>query len=306
MSFSTVSAIEAKKSQQDSTTTNDEPTANFGKFLYAISIATFSMLIMILVGANFISLMNFKSLSLLLPIEKSDYFSQSSVSKIKTSSSGVNNSMPCKYKTGKPSFSISMPRMADLGFDGNSHGWPYTMYNKNAFEFTFGGFKNWFAMTTAESYISLREILTLILSNEVLKALPPIVIFTTIAPLFCLLVPMFLPMFTSLFMLPFKGATYGTLGLAYTLIGLLFGWTSLMMGTNMVIQYTQVLFLFLIVPLIVDRDTVKSIIRCNSWWIGLMYALLVVICAFSTLGGTIGGIMFIAWIAMVFKQLNNA
>ena len=303
MSFSNVSAIDAKKSEQESTSQKNKSTANFGSFLMSVSIATLSMLVMLLIGANFISLMNFKSLSLLLPTDKNHYFNNGTTTKLKPSGSGVNNSMPCKYKTGKPNFSISMPRMADLGFDGNSRGWPYTMYNKSAFEFTFGGFKNWFATTTAESYISLREILTLILSNEVLKALPPIVIFTIIAPVICVLVPIFLPMFTSLFMLPFKGATYGTLGLAYTLIGLLFGWTSLMMGTNLFIQYIQVLFLFLIVPLIVDRDTVKSIIRCNSWWIGLLYALLVVICAFSTLGGTIGIVMLFAWFAMVFKNL---
>lgn len=77
----------------------------------------------------------------------------------------------------------------------------------------------------------------------------------------------------------------------------------MMMGCNMVIQYLQVLLLFLVLPLFVDLKTVKEVLRCNSWWIGIMFGGAVASAGWGTLGPVPGAVMLIAWLIMTVRSI---
>ena len=51
----------------------------------------------------------------------------------------------------------SIEALKSLGYDGKMSGWPYSMYDNSDEEFSWQGFKNWFAMTEAESFMMYRQ-----------------------------------------------------------------------------------------------------------------------------------------------------
>lgn len=291
MSDSTVPAIDAKQSKQNLSSsdgkvgaTPDEITV--GPFMLSILGATIAVLVFALIGANFVTLINFKSLELLLPIDEKKYY----------------------FKYGRDSsssgkaFGMSRVSLADLGIDGNPYGWPYSMYDKDAHELSFQGLSNWFAKSTSGSYIWLRQVLYDGLSSPLLKLMHPIVLFF-MAPLVLGFTPVILPFISSYFVLPFKGFMLGYFGWMWTFLGLFLAWTPMMMGCNHFIQYLQVLALFIIYPLIVDIATVKKVLQENTWWLGLMFGFLIVVSGFLNLGIIPGIVMSLGWVFMVIKQL---
>jgi len=300
MSDSTVPAIDAKQTDQqnsdqssDSSSGTSSDQMQWGVFLQlSIWIAVVVVLFSI-IGANFVTLLSFEPISLLLPVDAARYYRDSAAPKPKPGPVPRKNTMPCRYGASSKGATFTLPRFSDMGIDGNAYGWPYSMYKKGASELSFQGFENWFASTTADSYIWLRQALTDFLELRQLD-LHPIFLFF-FASIVVSLAPTLLPFIASFIILPFKGFTSGQWGWMWALMGLFLVWTPMMMGCNMVIQYLQVLALFLIMPLFVDLKTVKEVLRCNSWWISIIFGFCIASAGLQTLGMVPGVVMLLAW-----------
>jgi len=316
MSDSTVPAIDAKQTDQESSGSSSSSSASntvaqlqWGAFLQFAIGATLVVVIYSVVGANFVTLLNFEQLSLLLPVDEKRYYRDGPSSNPKPSRQGArSNTLPCRYGSSNSSgVSFSLPNFDQMGINGNAYGWPYSMYKKGASELSFHGFLNWFANTTSDSYIWLRQTLIDLLSSPMLN-LHPFLLFI-LANVLIAFAPAVLPFIASFIILPYKGFTNGQWGWMWTLLGLFWVWTPMMMGCNMVIQYLQVLLLFLVLPLLVDLKTVKEVLRCNTWWISIIFGWAIAYGGMMTLGTIPGAVMIIAWAIMaariIIKRLNR-
>lgn len=304
MSDSTVPAIDMKQREQKKTTSlsgtsNANDTAQWGAFFKNVGIAFSIVMIISYIGANFVTLINFEPLKLLLPIDKIHYFNNKTPIKPKPKPVR-NNSLPCKNDSETCNTGFSVPSISDLGIDGNAYGWPYSMRREGNFISIFQDFANWFAETTSESYMWLRNVNYDMLSSPILKAMSPIILYCFVAPPIVAFAPIILPFIASFIILPFSGFTSGNLGWLWTLLGLFFVWTPLMMGCNKLIQYLQMLVLFLIMPIWVNYDNFWKIWLDNAWWLGNLFGFFVAASGFTTLGVFPGAAMMIAWAITVY------
>lgn len=315
MSDSTVPAIDAKQTDQESSSSSDSSSGSntvtqlhWGAFLQAAALIALVVAVFSVIGANFVTLIGFDPLSLLLPVDAVRYYRDGTAPKPKPGPVPRGNTMPCRNRSGRSGTGFTMPSFSDMGIDGNAYGWPYSMYKKGASELSFQGFENWFANTTSDSYMWLRQVLTDFLQLRILDTHPLFLFFLAniiVVPF----APIILPFIASFFILPYKGFTKGQWGWMWTLLGLFWVWTPMMMGCNMVIQYLQVLLLFLVLPLFVDLKKVKEVLRCNSWWINIIFGWAVAYAGLTTLGMVPGAVMIIAWAIMaariIIARLDN-
>jgi len=305
----TTQAIDDKSSQQqnDNTEASSETNnINWGGFISWLILWTIITVGVSIIGANFITIINYPSFSFLLPTEESKYFKQNKTrnqNTLKQPRNRTNNSMPCKNSnSGKGYSKIGMPSMPKFGIDGTEYGWPYTMFEDTENYHSLQSFKNWFAQSTSKSYISMREILSK-LDSDFLINLPPLALFM-IAPFVLLFATLFIPLFTNLLVLPFNAFNNEYFGWGWTLLGLLFGWDTLMISGNIFIQTLQILFFFLVTPFIVDLETVKSVLNCkyNRFTLGMFFGLGIVIGGYNYLSTTIGVIMSIVWFVLLLMH----
>jgi hypothetical protein len=297
MSKTDLTPIEEKKKNMDEITEGEKK----NKWLsFGISILNNLLIIFFIgiIGANFIYMTTAANkldnageslLEKLLPTNEANYFPEKGVF-----SGGASCSASKEHST-------NWSNLNNIGI-GKKGGWPYSMYNNSGFSFT-QSFKNWFAKSIADTYITNRGLLQKwlglftpdkddknIFSNETFQMF-------IIAPLTILLFPLiiFFIYFSSWFS-DFKS------GWGFTLVGMFLCYSWITTSTVSIIQCMQYLLTFTVLPLIADYKRVKKIIGCNVKSLSLLFGLLVCSSGFSYLDNTISITMLVVYLFLVIKS----
>ena len=303
MTDDSVSAIDQKSNENNGDSSSDEKQSNWGGFGVSVFQNFLHLIVFIIIGSNFLFFTYYDSLDLIFPFRKNVYFPGSSQRGGKRSQRGGGTSYSCPTSSGKKFKMPSLEILKSLGYTGKLSGWPYTMYDNQDHGFSWPGFKNWFAMTEAESFMMYREFAQALFTggeNKLFQKVPQ--------PLMYLLAYM-------VFMFAFVVVIFGfgtTIwksfvsvrdAWAYSLIGCLLAYTGLMAITNGLLQYLSLMWNMLAVPLLIDHNVVRQICSCNLGWISLLFGAMVVGSAIQYLNKTTSTMMLIAWVILVIKHL---
>ena len=309
MADDSVSAIDNKSNEINGESNSDEKQSNWGAFASALILDFFHIIIFILIGSNFLFFTYYDSLDLIFPYDKNAYISNklSLAGGRRKKQKGGGSSYYCpKGDDGKRLKMPSIEILKSLGYDGSLNGWPYSMYDFSVDEdnISWGGFKNWFAMTECESFMWYRwfaQGMFLGGKGKLMQKLPQWVVYYW--ALFCFIVS-FLIIPGQLVITTWKSFVSYENAWFYSLIGIfLLGYTGIMGIVNGCYQYLSILWNMLVVPLIIDINVVKQICACNMGWISLLFGALIVISGMRHLNGTTSTMMAVTWAILVIKHL---
>jgi hypothetical protein len=195
---------------------------------------------------------------------------------------------------------------------GMTNSWPYKQYRdiEDGDSFTtklWKTFINWFAKSTADSYITNRSLLKKWLDvfsysidsneeNENIFSNETFQMFIA-SPLMILAFPLIIIFiyFSSWFSMFKKGWKPALIGLF-----LIYSWV-IPLGVTFV-QSFQYLFTFMFIPLFADIKGVKKIFGCNVKGLSIFFGLLICSSAFTYLNTTISVTMFVVYLLMLIKS----
>lgn len=298
MADDSVSAIDDRNNTEDTST--DAP--DWAGFTGSVIMNFFIFLLLILIGSNFVFLVHFSSLELVFPTDIDKYLPTTSKYRYYASMKGGNANLTtyARKLTGS-----SIDLLKQLGYTNKLTGWPYSMYKKNAEEFTLQEVKNWFALTEANTYIMYRTVMNKVYSGkfkdeELMKQLPDPILYLIgllLPPLFFILI---IPIMTGISTI-FFSFTSEKMGWVYSLCGFLL--LLLLAYANIILHQLSLAFNTLILPLIINYETVFAIAKTNSNWLTMIFGLFVIGSAFSYLDTTTSGIMTVGYIILLIKKI---
>lgn len=298
-----VSAID-QKSNENSNNSSSEKQSDWVRFLGSVVLNFLHVLVFIIIGSNFVFFTYYDSLDLIFPFSRKVYFpgsKQSGGGKKRQSGGGTSYSCPSSdtKKFAMPSLDV----LKSLGYDGKMSGWPYTMYNNKEESFSWDGFKNWFAMTEAESFMMYRQLMQMLFKGgdkDLFQKVPQGLLYVLANLVFMFgFVVVFIGFITTIW----KSFTCVKDAWAYSLIGFFLAYTGIMCFANGFLQYLSFMWNMLAVPLFIDHNVVRQICSCNLWWISLLFGALVVGSGLTYLDKTTSMVMMVAWIILAIKQI---
>lgn len=276
------------------------PKANWRRFAYLSLFSFIFILIISILGSNFIYMTSLSAIALentFLPV-KADFYTEKGE---KYNQSGGYDKEYYTYDdncSGK-SKSGDFSKMSFLP----SKGFPYSMYatpNSNAG--IIQKIKNWFSATCLESFINSRSVLRgwlgffsqgSFLGNDTIQML-------FIAPLNLLLgstIAFIVGLITTIM------ALYKTSGFIAFILGFIFLYNFAFISTISVIQSVLFALTFLFVPLIVDFKKVMSIFHCNITTITTLFGLLTCINALFTFDLTTSAVLIVTYVLITVISL---
>jgi len=298
MSKTDLSPIEEKKKNLDNSTNKE--TNKWLQFGISIIMNLLIVSFIGIIGANFIYMTTATNkiydgevtlLEKLLPTEESHYFPPTGAMRGGSSCSSTVDPSP------------NWTNLNNIGI-GKNGGWPYSMYKEGTlFNGITQNFKNWFAESVADSYMTNRGLLQKwlalfapvevdknIFSNETFQIF-------IMAPLMLLIFPLLIFfIYFSTWFSAFKS------GWVFTLFGMFFIYSWVTTSTVSFIQCMQYLLTFLCLPIFVDYKRIKKIINCNIKSLSLFFGLLICGSAVSYLDNTVAITMFVVYLIMVIKS----
>ncbi len=299
-----VSAIDEKSSENDSDSTTDEKQSDWIGFARSIVSNFLHILVFIIIGSNFIFFTYYDSLDLIFPFSRKVYLPGSKqTGGGKKSQRGGGSSYSCPKSDTKKFKMPSLDVLKSIGYDGKMSGWPYTLYNNQDEEFSWDGFKNWFALTEAESFIMYRQFMQNMFKGgdkNLFQKIPHPLLYVLAYLLFAL---GFFVVFMGFITTVWKGFTCVPDAWAYSLIGCLLVYTGIMALCNGLLQYLSFMWNLLVVPLFIDHNIVRQICSCNIWWLSLLFGAMTVGSAIQYLDKTTSSVMMIVWIILAIKQI---
>jgi hypothetical protein len=193
----------------------------------------------------------------------------------------------------------------------NSVSWPYSMYKitlpSGFFAKNFQKFKNWFAESIANSYITDRILFKKGLeffSPKMVNGKNKNMLSNQTFQMFMLSPIMFLmmPLFGIIIYLVSWVNAFQT-GLLFTLLGIFPLWYSwIMTSTVSLIQFFQFFFTLTIFPIISNFTKVKQIMFCNRTALLRLFGLFICSSAFSKLDNSIAIPMFVVYLITIIKS----
>lgn len=293
MADDSVSAIDDKNTDDTSTSTD---TPDWGGFTGSVIVNFIVFLLLIIIGSNFVFLVHFSSLELVFPTDIDKYLPKSN---------GLKGGNANLTTYARKLFGNSTDLLKQLGYANKLTGWPYSMYIKNAEEFTLQEVKNWFALTEANTYIMYRTVMKKVYSGkfkdeELLKQLPDPILFLIGILLPPLFVTLIIPIMTGISTI-FFSFTSEKMGWVYSLCGFLL--LLLLAYVNVILHQLSVVFNTLILPLIINYETVLTIAKINSEWLTMVFGLFILGSAFTYLDTTTSGIMAAAYLILIIKKI---
>lgn len=299
----------------------EEKKNNWRGFATKVFSAFFSILIIGVLGANFVYMTRIK-MDLFFPSEVSQrpytdenktgtklpqLFSQNQKGgkKMKGGSTGSHGSC------GVPIDFTQSPLFNNKYFSGMfEYGFPYSMHTK---ENTFGGIvSNWFVNKVQYSYSSLRTTIktmidfvgsTCALVPESMQSIVPF-IFGPIVSLLIILV-------ASLWWIPtlvsFFWNENSDWGMGISILGLFLGWTWLLPVILTLFQVVGIIFSFTVLPVMLNAKKIMEIMgsKFNSYYLTLCLLLMVIGAAFKDLNIIIAIIMTIIFIPSLLPPGMN-
>lgn len=286
-------AIDEKK-KQISLDNNVVKQNDWGAFAGSVFYNLITVMLVGLVGANFIFFTTFADLNKFFTTQQTPNYFPSAYAKPQQSGGSCQNMNLSKDKL---SFNYEILEKIGVGKNG---GWPYSMVNKSSG--LFQTFKNWFAYTAAETFIFnkrlLKDWLALFAPNN------KYVSNQTFQMLFVSQITLFIGVFASL-TLGFWGHLYHGFKENWfvSLIGLVFGYTLFFATMTSIVNFVKFLGVFLLVPLISNINILGDILRCNSNSLALLFGALVLGSAYSTLDNSISVSMTVVYVLLIIKTL---
>lgn len=291
--MSTITPIQEKIKEKEAENSN-LPRENWKRFAY---LSLFSFLIILgvgLLGANFMYITSLTPTSLdrLLPSKDTDYFDESVLKG--GGASGIDSDYSCSSGSGTGSLGAFNNSFSFLP----SKGFPYSMKKPSAALESFPlKFKNWFANTCAESFMTSRSILKMwlrlfsknsALGNHTIQML-------FIAPLTLSLgsgIAFIVGLFSTIL------ALYNSSGFLGLMVGFLLLYNFVFISTLSTIQVILFIMTFLFLPLILDFKKVIHILHCNSSILTTLFGLVTCISAFLSFESTTAAIYTVLFVLM--------
>lgn len=291
MATKKTSAIDDKKTQKGKKSPPSEN--NWGAFFASLITNFIFILLIYIIGSNFIYLSDTKydGLKYLFPDEIDNYLTPPKYS-------GGGLTLPADEATIKKLSIIGIPGDKEIG-----HTFPYKGYADLDAGHIFSNFSRWFKYTIATSFATNRSLLIkyLTVCNNIFNR--PLLMFI-IAPLtlmitFIALIPGFCVPIWAAFTCP-------NYGWAWALIGLFFGYTMLISSAVAALQYIQLLFTLLILPLYIDAGAVRNILGEYILPFLLIFGVLTCFAAFANLDLIISITMTCIFILYIFFHFRAA
>ena len=292
----TVQAIDNKSSDNSSTSSDSSPTTNdwvgFAKSVLQ-NIAFIVLLSLLFAGTIFFSRSETKDLDMYFPTDPAAYFGGS-----KTQSGGGSKDKCRPSRFTVPNFNGSMGKidyLKKIGLGGDLQGWPYSMYSEaGQME---GSFGSWLAETIAKTFMFSRAGWKSIYSyfygwsDQVMILLSPFILLAG-----------FVIAFISGFVAVYNGAFNSTneWSLIWSVIILPL---AILFLTLPYIQKFLLLIIVMFAPVMINKEAVFEIARCNQNTVGMLFAALTVGSTFQYLVPAISTSALIAWILMLIKIL---
>jgi hypothetical protein len=283
--MSDTSAIDDKTSTTSDTSNTDSDWGTFGLLVFRYFI--FSIMF-VFIGINYIFLLNYKQLDILFPTEMQNYI-QTNVRQ--------NGGKPC---ANCPFSDLSENQNYNF-LDSYSipiKGFPYSLYNSS--NTYFQKFKNWFALTEANSFITFRTGIKSMLNIKGIKNLPQPIIILIGYILFivgCIFIPIL--SFVSSLIHIFSATDYAWF---IGILGIIFGFTWVIAFINATYQLVTFVLNLLIVPSLLNPSLMGRLLQCNLSTFSNMFTALIVIASWQSLNTTTAGMITIAYIIMLIKS----
>lgn len=299
-----VSAIDEKSSENSGDSASDEKQSDWIGFAKSIVSNFLFLMVFIIVGSNFIFFTYYDSLDLIFPFSRKLYFpgSKQNGGGKKVQRGGESSFSSPKSDTKKFKLS-SLEVLKSLGYDGKISGWPYTLYNNREEGFSWDGFKNWFAFTEGESFMMYRHFMQNMFKGgdkNLFQKVPQPILYVLAFLLFAF---GFFVVFIGFITTIWKSFTCVPYAWAYSLIGCLLAYTSIMAMCNGLLQYLSFMLNMLAVPLLIDHNVVRQICASNISWLSLLFGALTVGSALQYLDKTTSSVMLVTWVILVIKQV---
>lgn len=320
MSDSDVQAIDDKNQENNPDESTSSDSSNYSGFITGMISAAIITILLAILGANFIYLTRLpeKEMNAAFPILEKFYFckdedntvemtARGGTKKRKMKMRGGDNPNKCKYN---PMEGTDFDWLKMFGLDGKACGWPYSFYKENVDEskLDWANYKNWFASSTAQTFISLRKLLrTVFNKGEIASKIGvPQAIIGTIGVFFFMFANIFsgpVAFFASMFF----GFTDSYNGPVWSLISLFLPFWTMWVTcfANSLYWSLNMLWILLIVPWIMDGSQVANIISCNSGFLSFFFLTLVLSSASINLSSNESLWFMVGYILIVLKMLYD-
>lgn len=292
MADNSVSAIDEKNTNTD----NSESQSDWKGFTISVVVNVIVFLVLILIGSNFVFMVHFNALETVFPRDIHNYLPRNQ--------KGGRADLTTYARKSSPN-SGGMDLLKSLGYTNKLSGWPYSMY-KNADRFTWQEFKNWFALTQANTFITYRKLMHIMYTGDyneegtnIAKKIPDPLLY---------LVGILIPIFASALVIPlmtfistiFFSFTSEKTGWIYALVGFIF--VLLLSYVNIIMHETSLLFNVFLTPMLINFESVLDIAQSNVGWLTVIFGLFVIGSAFANLDNTTSGIMTAAYVVWLIKK----
>jgi len=295
----------------------EEKKNNWGKFIGKVFTSFFSILIIGILGANFVYMTRI-NLDLFFPSEVSQrpYTDENKAGnklpsifpqmqkggKKMKGGTGPNGPVGPVGSCGVPIDITQSPLFKNKYFGGMfDYGFPYSMHSK---ENTFGGIlSNWFVNKVQYSYAWLRQTIKVIIEfvgstcdlvPESMQSIVPFIFGPVVISLIILIASLWwIPT-----MLSFFWNENSDWGIAISIMGLFFGWTWFLPIVLTFFQVFAVIFSFTILPVMLNGKKIMEIMgsKFNSYYLLVCLLLMIIGAAFTDLNIVIAIVMTLVFL----------
>lgn len=293
--------IEKKKLAKESGNDNNIGTkkSNWLGFILSIFYNFIIVIIISIIGSNFIYFTTSNNLDIFFPTNIKNYLNIPSTQK------GGKFTCPPSYISKTKGLNKDVLKSFAIG---DVRGFPYSLYVNDDGGLNFNSLKSWFASTIAKTYITNRGILKKILSifkpfdgeeRNILSSNTLQILLSV--PFFALLI---ISTLITGFIVPFiEGFRNDINGITWSVIGIFTTYLWTMASSISFTQTIQNILTFLFIPLMTDTKSIFKILKCNSKFISILFGGLLLISAFVNLNQTTAIVMLITYILFIVKQV---
>jgi len=303
----TTTENDKNKEPETGTEPETEKKNNWGGFISASVSALFTVLIIGLLGANFVYLTR---------INKDLFFPTDPTQRPYTDKNKQGNKLPPLFNVkqsgggsgvggcGMPIDMTKSKLLDNKYFRGTfEYGFPYSMDNEGD---TFGGvISSWFSNKVKYSYIWLRTVEKSIISffesfcamsPDSAKDIVPFILGPIVIQVIFLITSLwYFPALVSVF---WNEDTNNKYGIWISILGLFLGWTWFVPMMTCFVQIFSTIYKFVLLPVMMNSGDIINIMgkSFNAWWLKLIFFSMVIAAAFKNLDLIIAIIMLIVFI----------
>lgn len=327
MSDDSVTAIDDK--------TTDTGGSDWNGFAKSLLKNLIFIILFTIIGSNYIFFINFDYLNIIFPTDLNQYFFMVNKNLRMTDAQKAN------VDKVAPQVRVIVEKLDSMGYTKMDNSWPYSMkkdimqakgrlttlahmktgkqmacqsYDQMLInDFSMDGMKDWFNLTIANTFITYRMFMKFLFTGalqtysnvpvkNVLKKVSQPLIYILGSIVFVMLLLGVLPFITFISTIIYS-LTVTKWAWFFSIVGFIFWYTPGIATANVIIQYLSFLYNFIIVPFLIDYESVGKIVYANSKWISFLFGLLVLRSAYTFLNSNMFYGMIIAYVFLLLEPL---